>query len=516
MGFDVDPTLPRVLRRAARRLTAARALTAAAAGAIWVLAALTAVTVAGAVVPVSTVSLWPALAGAGVAAVAAAVIVAVGHRTDLLLAAQVLDRSLHLDERASTACELLLGQGTPRPLGRRVLADAAARLSEVEVREAIPLRIPRRSRWIPVLAAVLMVWPAIAGGLVLPGTPASRAREGIHREGARIEEFAQRLQARARAERLPLTRRTAPQMRDLGVRLQQERIDRASALTRLGELSHQIDAARREVDQRLEEAGRPQPPLTLPSELLRRQVLQRQIRQLQELTSRLREDHSTVSKEMLDRLGAITRDSDGSQPAQFRQQLQQAQRQLESGNVAGAGESLNEALRTLEGLERLLADREGLESARQQLERSRSAISSGAAGAQTDEQTASSGAPPPQSVGPGDRPVEAQSGAGASAPPEGPREGVTPGAGRGADSGPSSPRLEVNRTPQRVRGAQGEGEVSASEVVGAGRRGTVRTRPFQVSPAVAARVDRALERARVPAQYRLIVLRYFERLAQMK
>ncbi len=517
MGLDMDLTVFSVVRQAARRLTAGRALRAAVAAAVWVLAALVTVTVLSTVVAVSAVPVWPALVGAGLAAGAAAAAVALLRRTDLLTAAQVLDQTLHLEERTSTATELALASRTPAALGLRVISDAAAHLHGVEWRDAVPLRRPRRTRWIPALAGVLVLWPVLAGGLAIPGTPAYRAQQGIRREGARLEQFAQTLQSRARAERLPLTRRTAPQIRDLGVRLQQERVDRAAALSRINELSRQVDAARRQMDQRLEEMGRPQSPSALPTELLRRQALQQQIRQLQELASRLRQDQSTVSKEMLDRLGTITRDGDGTQPAQVRQQLQQARRQMESGNMAGAGESLTQALRMLEGMETLLADREALESARQQLERSRSAIASGAAATRPDDQTASPEDPSLQSVAPGDRPVESQPGAEASSPPEGPREGSTPGAGRISEkTGPPSPRLQADRTPRRVRGAQGEGEVSASEVIGAGRPGTARTRPLDVSPAVVARVDRALQRARIPAQYRLIVRRYFERLAQLK
>src|SRR5438445_7083270 len=54
-----------------------------------------------------------------------------------------------------------------------------------------------------------------------------------------------------------------------------------------------------------------------------------------------------------------------------------AKPQLDRGDMAGAGESLTQALRMLEGMETLMSDREGLESAREQLERSRAAITSG-------------------------------------------------------------------------------------------------------------------------------------------
>src|SRR5207249_4840646 len=208
-----------------------------------------------------------------------------------------------------------------------------------------------------------------------------------------------------------LTRRRAPQLRDLGVRLQQERVDRASGLARITELSRQLESARQQIDQRLDETGRPPSSPALPSELLRRQALQRQIKQLQELTSRLRQDTSTVSKDVLDRLAAITQEGEATQPAQVRQQLQQARQQLDRGETGAAGESLSQALRMLEGMETLMADREGLESAREVLEQSRTAIASGAPGPRASEQGES---PPDQTqepAGPGGREIASQPGA---------------------------------------------------------------------------------------------------------
>jgi len=294
-------------------------------------------------------------------------------------------------------------------------------------------------------------------------------------------------------------------------------MDRASALARITELSRQLESTRRQIDQRLDEMGRPQSSPAPPSELLRRQALQRQIRQLQELTSRLRQDAGTVSKDVLERLSEITQEGGGTQPAQVRQQLQQAKQQLDRGDMASAGESLTQALRMLEGMETLMSDREGVESAREQLERSRAAITSGPPGPRAGEQGESSPDQTQEPPGPGERQVASQPGAESPSPPEGPREGSTPGAGRVDEKiGLPTPRLQAERTPQRVRGVQGEGEVSSSEVVGAGRPGRPRTQPQAVSPALVARVDRALERAHIPAQYRAFVLQYFQRLAQLK
>lgn len=511
-----DPVLARVVQDAAWRLTALRAVQIGSRVAVWMTAALLAVSAASLVVPVSPVYPWRAAAAAVIAATVAAGIVTLAHRMPPLSAARVLDRTLHLEERTSTAVELVSSPQALSALGPRVIADAAAHVRQIDLRQTIPVRPPRLVVWIPGLIAVLAAWPMIITGVTVPGTPAHRVQQAIRREGARLDRFARQLQARARVERLPMTRRAAPEVRDLGVRLHQNRLDRADALSQIGDLSRQLDAARRKIDQRLEDAGRPQASVALPSDLLRRQTVQQQIRQLQELTSRLRHDRS-VSKETLERIGAITQEGEGTNPAQVREQLQRAQRQLQAGDAAGASESLTQALRMLENLEGLQADREGLESARQELERSRAAIASAAPGPPRDEQGNSSADQAQQAVGPGQRPVDLQVGTDSTPPPPGPHEGSAPGVGRVDEKlGSASPRLQAQPTPRRIRGAQSEGETGTSEILGAGRPGTARTRPEAVAVTVLARVDRALERARIPAQYRLIVLRYFQQLAQLK
>ncbi|HMC35102.1 MAG TPA: hypothetical protein VKH65_11865, partial [Myxococcales bacterium] len=238
MGPQLDPAVTRIVGGAARRLRLDRALRVAVRAAAWTMTALVAISAAGVVVPVPAVSPWAAIMAAGAAALVAAGVIFL-TRADLITAARTLDRALHLDERASTATELGLAPRALTSLGARVIADASARLRVVDLRQAIPLGLSRTVWWVPALFALLVVWPVLVGGLALPGTPAHRAQQMIRREGSRLEQFARTLQSRARAERLPLTRRTAPQLRDLGIRLQQERVDRASALARITELSRQ-------------------------------------------------------------------------------------------------------------------------------------------------------------------------------------------------------------------------------------------------------------------------------------
>jgi len=510
--------LPDALRhlvgRAARRLTWHRALRGGLLAGGIVLAAIVGAALLSMIVPLDLVPLTTAAGAAVAAIVVVSGLLILLRPTDGLAAARLLDIRAGLEERMSTAFEV-----GPRArhsaLGARLLADAAVRAESIDLRATFPWKFPRSVYVIAALILTLALWPSTLRGLTVPGTAARRTQQAIRQEGGRLEQFARALQSRTRSQRMPQTRRVAPQMRDLGARLQQERLDRAEALARIAELSRQIEEARRELSNRLD-AQRPGPREGgVPDDLLRRQALEQQIRQLRELTSRLRQNPEAVSPDALQHLGEITQEGQGDQPAQVRNRLDRAREQLERGDASGAGESLAEALRELEGLESMLADAEGLQSAQQQLERSRQGI---ATGGRTPAREFAEDPSRPQERGgaPGERALTEEPGA-EGRPPEGPHEGTTPGRGRVQEKmGEPSPRLEARRTPDRLRGAQSEGAVRSAEVHGAGRPGSSRVGVRQVSPTIVAQADRAMEAARTPGRYRALVRRYFERLARLR
>jgi hypothetical protein len=512
-----DDGIDRLARRAARRLTFQRALGPGIVAANAVALGLAASVLATLAVPLTPVAPLVAVAAAGAAFGLVIAGVALLRRTDALAAARVVDARAGLLDRLSTALEV-----RPRAarslLGARLLADAAAHAASVNLRAALPWRMPRSWPVLPLVVLFLFIWSSFFRGIVLPGTPAQRTREAIRQEGSRIERFAQSLQSRTRTERAPQSRRLAPQLRQLGQGLQRDRLDRTEALARIAELGRQVDQARREVDSRLRAESRPRTEDgSLPSELFRRQALQQQIRQLRELATRLQQQPESASPDVLQRLGDVGRDGDGNQPARAREQLQRAREQLERGNSAAAGEALNDALRELEGLDRLLADAEGLRNAQQQLERSQRAIGDG--GSRLGGEVADEQAPPRGTPGdaPGENRPSQQAGADERRAPEGPFEGTTPGQGRGGDKlGPPTQRLEAQRTPERLRGAQGEGPAGVADVLGAGRPGSAQAPVAGVSPSIVAQADRAMEKARTPAKYRGLVRRYFERLAKLR
>lgn len=507
--------LLRTARRTALRLTLLRSTHLGARVTVAVMTAMLAVSVAGAIVPLPTVRFATALPAAVGAGLLAAVLAAFLRPVDAVAASRLLDLRLGLEERTSTALELALAPSLPSRMGARVIGDATDHLSAISLRRAFPWRPTGEMWWMVLLSAILVIWTGLFHGLTIPGTPARTTQQAVRQEGERLERFARSLQSRARAERMPQTRRLAPRIRDLGSRLQRDRVDRAEALARITELAQQVEETRRGVDARLQAEPAPSGNASVPPDLLRREALQRQIRQLQELTSRLNQNPAAAPRDVLERLGAITESGQGNQPA--RAQLQRARQQLEQGNVAGAGESLAQALRDLEGLESLLLDQEGLKSAQRQLERTRANIASGSAMPENQESadTASEQAQRPTSMG--QHPIGPDTSPEAAPPPQGPHGGTTPGVGRGDEKlGTPSARLQTQKSVRRVRGVQSEGEVSASEVVGAGRRGASTVAAVTVTPAIVSQVDRYMERARIPARYRVLVRRYFERLARLR
>jgi hypothetical protein len=505
-----------MIRRLALRLTAARALRTAARTGAGALLALLLVEILNLVVPLASISVRTAVIASVVAASALALLAMVLQRVDLLTASRIVDVKMGLEERSSTAVEIALASAGPTPMGQRVIADAVDHLAGISGAEAFPMRPPREALVALALVLAIAAWTTWLHGLTLPGTPARRTTEIIKQEGRRLEQFAQALQSRARTDRSVQTRRMAGQMRELGAGLQRERLGRADALARVGDLARQAESIRQQISDRLK-ASRPSaaPDSALPDSLFRRESVQRQVRQLRELASRL-QDPAVSRQDIIDRLGAITREGEGNQPAAVQRQLQQARQQLESGNAPGAGESLTQALHELEGLENLLTDQEGIRRAQQQLEESRSGIAGGGESQEPSAEQRSGTAPAAPAPG-SNRPRQDPSSSDQTPPPQGPNEGITPGTGQVSEKlGPATPRLQAQRTPERVKGVQGQGEVSASTVTGTGRRAVPHVARSGEEPALVRQVDAYMERARVPARYRLLVRRYFERLAQLR
>lgn len=452
-----------------------------------------------------------------------AIVLAVAWRPPQLLAAQVVDLRLEGKDRMATALEALSGTLRPGTLAGRVVEDAARWAAGRPLGEELPARPGRSSAVALVLALAALLGGWGLQGVTLPGTPAREVALTIKREGQRLERTAGVLEEEAGAARARVTRRFAPRLRDLGRQLQGERMDRPGALGSIEALGQEVEAARREVrarrTQEERQAGERSRP-GLPSELFqRRATLDRAIRQLQEIEERLSRDSSRQERESLGRqlaaLGGAGKE--GELPSRAREQIQEARRRLEAGDISGAQRAVRQGAEDLERLDAMLADEQGLDQAHRQLRRSSERIARGGGGepASRDEPAQAEA----QSTGrsPGSRPPLHEPGREEEPPPPGPNQGTAPGQGSVEEKmGERTARLEGDRTTRQLRGQQSEGRLTVSELLGPGRPGQVRAPLGRTLALARAEADRYMERMRIPPEYRDVVRRYFEALAAFR
>jgi hypothetical protein len=439
-------------------------------------------------------------------------------RTPPLLAAQVLDYRFGGADRIATAMEVRLGRHRPTLLATMLLDDATALAASLDLRRQLPAG-PDRTAAVAVGLAVVAVLAASAlKGWSLPGTPAREVARTIQREGRRLERAGQMMEEQARVDRARIARRTAPSLRRLGEALQRQRLERQEALARIESLGQMIEAERRQVRSRREQLAGQQREASADqrSDLFKqRAATDRALRQIRELADRLAERTSPEEREAIMRqLAALAGGEDGGVPGRIRQQAETARRQAELGDAAGARRTLQQAAGDLEDLRAMLADEEGLEGAQRELRRSAEQIARGAPGAtaETDQTPQASARQGPAT--PGDRPPSEGQGPEPTEAPPGPNQGTLPGQGAIAEKlGPRTQRLAGERQQSRIRGLQGEGRVTTSDLLGPGRPGRVRAPAGPRGAAARAEADRYVTRMRVPPEYREIVRRYFEALA---
>lgn len=202
-------------------------------------------------------------------------------------------------------------------------------------------------------------------------------------------------------------------------------------------------------------------------------------------------------------------------PAAVRGKVEEARRQVEAGNAAAGRETLTQALQDLEALRAMMADEQALSETARELQRSAQRIARGAPGGKGQEEEGLEGDNSPASAPGRQRLIDREEDSPGALPPKGPHEGSTPGQGRAPEKlAAQTPRLEASGERSRVRGQEARGGLQTSEILGPGRRQPARTRVVKLSPAVVRRADEHMARARIPADLRSLVRRYFEQLAR--
>jgi hypothetical protein len=517
----VEPEIVReVVEQARQRLAARRAwqwgsrIAVAAAGLALGLA------LVRTVVPLA-VPAGPLAAGGIVAGALVAGLLARLWRPPPDLAAQVVDLRFGCADRLATAVEVLTGRHRPTALADAVVADAARAAARLDLRSGLPVRPPGLMALAVGVALLAAAAEVLLAGRTVPGTPARAVVETIRREGRRLEHSARLLEEQARLDRARVTRRLAPSLRALGQSLQRERLDRRDALARLEALTRQVEAARHQVQRRMAEVtGQTPAPTERPADLFRRRAAaERTLRQIREIADRLAQSRSPEERRaLLQELAALAAGGDeGDVPARARTQAAEAQRQLEAGNAAAARRTLQQGATDLEDLRAMLADEEGLQQAQRDLRRSSEQIARGRPVPVDDPEQAPQAAARPDTVAPGARPPHDGPAPDGLPPPPGPNQGTTPGQGAPAEKlGDRTPRLAADKQTSRLRGLQGEGRVTTSDLLGPGRAARVRAPQGPALRAARADADRYMARWRIPPEYREIVRRYFDALAAQR
>jgi hypothetical protein len=449
--------------------------------------------------------------------VISAVLSALLLRPSPLVAARITDRRLGLADRLSTAVELLRRPLPPLGLIRLQIADAVVVAQGVSPRSAAPITVPREAWAAVAIAVVVALWVQFFQGWTIPGLPAARSVAVIHREGRTLTTISRQLETTSRARGFPEARRAVPGLLDLGQRLQGPRVTRRDALRMLRDAGRQLQSAQSRVERRLGGAGLQgttgsQDAHVTPSSPAGSR-LQQTIQELQSLTGRLRSERDAPRDDIAQRLGRISEALEQmNAPLSTRRDVASARREVEQGRPGSAASALGDAMRDLEGLERMLGDDQALGDAKRQVEQSSERIAQGGplgTGQKATSQSSPGSEPPSQSPGP--NPVTPAS-EDATAPPPGPNQGSLPGEGRGGRSGVPTPRLGGTRVEEHLTGRQGEGTAMTRDLLAPGRAGAPQLPALPVPGDVAHQNDRAVARDPLPPAYLTLIRRYFETL----
>ncbi|MGH2418141.1 MAG: hypothetical protein ACRDFY_07385, partial [Candidatus Limnocylindria bacterium] len=182
------------------------------------------------------------------------------RRPTIVEAARRADEELGLRQRLGTALELA-GHETRDPLEVRQLADARARLNEVDLRRAFRPRLARRPLAVAgvglAMTLLLVAWPNPQDDLL---EQRRAAREAAERVAERVEEEADEIGEENVENPDPRREELERQLRELARQLREQGDDREATLARIGsvqeELSRMADPQAAEQDAALSQLAR--------------------------------------------------------------------------------------------------------------------------------------------------------------------------------------------------------------------------------------------------------------------
>ncbi|MFQ5613820.1 MAG: hypothetical protein ACE5H9_17000 [Anaerolineae bacterium] len=161
-----------------------------------------------------------------------------------LAVARYLDRRLHLDERLSTAVELLDGRhSAPAEIAQAQLADAQQHLQGFDPARALPVRLPWR--WLGITGALVM---ALAAGMLAPNPQVAvlqqraQTQEILEEQAARLEEVRAELLADELLPDTPRGQELLQTLDELIAALRDGELSREEALAALSEAEQGLAA----------------------------------------------------------------------------------------------------------------------------------------------------------------------------------------------------------------------------------------------------------------------------------
>jgi hypothetical protein len=172
-----------------------------------------------------------------------AVVIGLRSRAEPMALLIRADRALRLKERLSTAYELATSPNS-HPFRAIVLQEAARVARSVNPFRVIPATTPRTLRWTPflLLAAILVL--VVDFSVMLPASLVGGGHESPHpalyEQGQKLERLGKRLETEARRRGLERSLETARRMQNVGLRLQNEKVNEREALARVNSLSEYV------------------------------------------------------------------------------------------------------------------------------------------------------------------------------------------------------------------------------------------------------------------------------------
>jgi len=442
---------------------------------------------------------WQLGVAAVIIAVALALLVGWKRRPDALDVTIRADLTLNLKQRLSTAWEFMTVHDDDE-LAERLAVQAVKAGLPAHTGLVFPFQVNRWGRLAPLAATALLLVSVV--DLNWMQAPAPHAvDEQVVSEGQRLGAFGRAMQERARRNQLPRSARQAAELERLGARMESGALTRGEALGQLRGMSESLDKERM---QALAEANQtdigplgessPIAPDLDPGAMLER--LQRGA--LDSADTRALAEHLAD----LERSGIPRRD------------LEDALKR----HLSGDNEGLREMLEKLAQIDRARKEGKELDSAREQVRRSRENLGESPGGTDGERDLAFN----IEWDEDGDRSAKDAANEGADGSR---RSEKALGAARSGSQGDSSLAHDRQHAPVGPDSGQSgpvlkpesrarEGEVFVTQARVRPRSGRPSVENVAMSSEFASQVEEVLSKEQYPAHYKAFVRRYFLNLSQ--